>query len=49
MTAMNPLMASTTGRITGIGRAFSANVAQAALSSASVLPDASAIGAFSVP
>jgi hypothetical protein len=41
-------MESTTGRIMGIGRAFSANVAQAVMSSASVLPGASVIGAFSV-
>ena len=45
---MKPLIESTTGWITGTGRASSANNSQAATSSASVLPSASAIGAFSV-
>ena len=45
---MKPLIELTTGFIIGIGRGVSANAAQAATSSASVLPGASASGAFSV-
>jgi hypothetical protein len=48
ITAMKPLIESTTGWITGTGRARSANNSHAAASRASALPSASAIGAFSV-
>ena len=45
---MKPLIDCTTGVMTGTGRGISANAAHAAASSASVLPSASVIGAFSV-
>ena len=45
---MKPLIESTTGLITGMARGVAAKASQAAISSASVLPGASAIGAFSV-
>ena len=45
---MKPLIESTTGVITGIARGVAAKVSQAETSSASVLPGASDMGAFSV-
>jgi hypothetical protein len=47
-TAIKPLIESTTGRITGIFRGVPAKLLQATSSSASVRPEASDIGAFSV-
>ena len=45
---MKPLMESTTGLMIGMLRGALAKVLQAAVTSASVLPSASVIGAFSV-
>ena len=45
---MKPLMELTIGLIAGTGRGIAAKDSQAAISSASVLPAASDIGAFSV-
>ena len=45
---MKPLIEPTTGLISGIARGVAANASQAEMSSASVLPGASDIGAFSV-
>ena len=47
-TAMKPLIALTTGVMTGIGRAVTAKASHAAISSASLRPGSSANGAFSV-
>ena len=45
---MKPLIEPTTGLMTGMARGVAAKAAQAASSSASVLPCASENGAFSV-